>query len=253
MIPLFYDHSSKKSLLTYDKPSETTENGPRSIVKLCKDNGIDTVYGVSDSFSTFIEARKNCRSEGLKFRFGVELWMCDDAKVHDEASLKNEHKIIIFALNSDAYKDLIKIFSAAHASAENFYYKARFDFNQLNPLWTKNLRLALPFFDSAIARNTLGHGVNIIPNFPEAPLLLREQNSQIPYANTVNRALDRYNVAKDHEEITCKTIYYDKYSDFDAYTVYRCIHNRGATFDDPKMSYFCSPTFSFEDYLSLAK
>ncbi len=253
IIPVFYDHSSKKSILTYWKEKELTPGGPLSIIKLCKDAGVKHIYGVSDSFATFIEAYKNCREAGIKFRFGVELWMCDDAKVHNEDSLYNEHKIIIFSRNSAGYQDLIKIFSAAHASRENFYYKARFDFNQLNALWTNNLTLALPFFDSFIARNAIGYNSHIIPNLPAKPVLFREQNAQHPMESSINDALDAFNIAGEYEEVPCKTIFYEKRAHLDEYTVYRCIHNRGASFDEPKMDYFCSPTFSFEDYLALNK
>jgi DNA polymerase III alpha subunit len=252
ILPIFYDHSSKKSILTYWKDKELTANGPRSIIKICKDNNVNTIYGISNNFATFIEAYKNCRDSNINFRFGVELWMCDDAKVHNEESLNNEHKIIIFAKNSDSYKDLVKIYSACHASRDNFYYKARFDFKQLKPLWTNNLILALPFFDSVIANNTTSYNCHIIPDFPVAPIIMREQGTEHPMEETINRALDSFNSDDKYEEVKTKTIFYEKRSHFDEYTVYRCIHNRGASIEEPKMDYFCSPAFSFEDYLKLA-
>lgn len=253
ILPIFYDHSSKKSILTYWKEKELAPNGPRSIIKICKDSGINTIYGISNNFSTFIEAYKNCREAKINFRFGIELWMCDDAKVHDAASLNNEHKIVIFARNSDAYKDLVKIFSACHADRNNFYYKARFDFQQLNKLWTNNLILALPFFDSVIAQNTLKYNCNIIPNFPVPPIIMREQSAKLPIESSINYALDLFNNEGKYEEIKTKTIFYEKRSHFDEYTVYRCIHNRGSSIEEPKMDYFGSPNFSFEDYLQLSK
>ncbi len=249
-IPLFYDHSSKKSILTYDPIKDVTEHGPKSIVKLCKDNDLKEIYSVSDSFATFIDAWKNLRKAGIKFRFGLEMWMCDDAKIRNEASLFNEHKIIIFAKNSDAYKDLIKIYSTQRMDRDNFYYRYRFDFNQLNPLWTDNLILALPFFDSFVARNTVRYNSSIIPKLPMKPVVFREQNTQHPQELVINNALDNY-CEGEYENVKTKTIYYNKREDIDAYTVYRCIQNRGATYDEPKMDYFASPTFSFEDYLAL--
>ncbi len=251
VIPIFYDHSSKKSLLTYDPIKDVKAGGPASIVKLCKDHDIQRCYGVSDKFDTFIDAWKNLRKEKMKFRFGLEMWMCDDSHVRDANSLFNEHKIIIFAKNSAAYKDLIKIFSTCRMTRDNFYYKYRFDFKQLNPLWTDNLTLALPFFDSAIARNTIGYNANIIPDFPTAPVIVREQNTEHPQADVINDALDNFNRDGKFEEVKTKTIFYERADDMDAYTVYRCIHNRGASFDEPKMDYFCSPSFSFENYLAL--
>jgi DNA polymerase III alpha subunit len=251
IIPIFYDHSSKKSILTYWKIKETEPDGPRSIIKLCKENNVDTIYGVSDNFATFIEAYKNCREEKIKFRFGFEVWMCDDAKVHNEESLLNEHKIIIFGKNSASYKDMVRIFSAVHADKDNFYYKARFDFNQLANLWTNNLHLALPFFDSFIAQNATNYGSFIVNQLPTDPIIFREQDTEHPKEKIINRALDSYNADKKFTEVKTKTIFYEKSSHFDEYTVYRCIQNRGASFDEPKMDFFCSPTFSFENYLTL--
>ncbi len=251
VIPIFYDHSSKKSILTYDPIKDVKDYGYKSIVKICKDHGIKECYGVSDSFSTFIDAWKNCRKEKIRFRFGLELWMCDDAKVHTPESLYNEHKIIIFAKNSAAYKDLIQIFSTQRMTRDNFYYRYRFDYKQLNTLWTNNLELTLPFFDSAIAQNTVSYNANIIPDFPAPPIIFREQNSEHPMAQTINDALDHFNYDGHYEEVKTKTVFYEKREHFDEYTVYRCVHNRGALFDEPKLEYFCSPSFSFEDYLKI--
>lgn len=255
IIPVFYDHSSKKSILTYDKPSDVTAKGPRSIVKLCKDAGINEVYGVSDNFSTFITAYKNCRDAGLKFRFGLEMWLCDDAKVHTEESLDTEHKVIIFAKNSKAYQDLIKIYSACRTTRDNFYYKFRFDFNQLNALWTENLTLALPFFDSFIQKNNLSYNSRIIPKFPVKPIIFREQSCEHPQQSLTDTFLDSYNTDNQYEEVKTKTIFYEKRKHLDQYTVYRCIHNRGnkSDFDDPKLEFFCSPEFCLESYLELTK
>jgi len=249
---IFYDHSSYKSLLTNWSDKDLTDSGPRSIAKLAKDNGLDKLIFVSNSFSTFIEALKNCKKNGIQLVFGLELWLCDDAKIHDEESKKTEHKIIILMKNSKGYQDLVKIYSAMNLTNDNFYYKPRFDLAQLKPLWTDNLGIILPFFDSFIARNTTKFGATIVPAFPCAPVLCREQEPEHPHEQVINLALDDYNKNGDHQEIKTKTIFYEKESDFLAYTTYRCMKNRSSV-EDPKLDWFCSPKFSFESYLSLAK
>ena len=64
--------------------------------------------------------------------------------------------------NTNAYSDLIKITSCA--SKEGFYYKPNIDFEHLKNLWTKNLILMIPFYDSFLFKNTL-EGYNCIPKY----------------------------------------------------------------------------------------
>jgi len=173
-IPLWYDHGSEKIAINLLERKELTEGGQKSIVKLCKDHGIKECYGISNNFNTFIEAWKNLKEEKIDFRFGLEMILCDDSSIHTPDSLKNNHKIIIFARNSDAYKDLGKIFTACYVEKNNFYYQYRFDYKKLNPLWTNNLILALPFSDSFVSKNNLSFGAQIIPDLPAEPVILRE-------------------------------------------------------------------------------
>lgn len=250
VLPIWYDHSSRKSILTYWEAQDCTPEGPQSIIELCKGLGLKQCYGVSNNFHTFLEAWKGCKAAGIEFRFGLEIWLCDDAKVHTEESRRNEHKVIVFAKNSAAYKDLIKLFSACHADQTNKYYIQRFDCRQLKQYWTENLMLALPFFDSFLHANTLRHGASIIPDFPAKPVIFREQGSGIPFAGLIDAALDVYNVDGGHEEVATKTIYYAKRADLDAYITYRVIQNR-TSFNVPNLDFMCSPHFSVESWKEL--
>lgn len=252
IIPLFYDHSSKRSILTYWKEEECVENGPQSIVKIAKNNSLKEIFGISNNFHTFFEAYKNLKEQNINFRFGLSLIMCNDINDKSEESIKTQHKIIIWMKNSTAYKDLIKIYTKCHADINNKYYIQRFDFNQLNSLWTNNLILSLPFFNSFIHKNTLEYGCDIMPNFPVLPIIFREQNSGLPFENLINKALEKYNKDGNMEEVKCKTIYYEKKDDMKAYMVYRAIENQ-STFAKPELEDFCSNNFSFEDYKELIK
>ncbi len=251
-IALFYDHSTRRSLLTYWSEKETKPGGPQSIISLCKKAGLKQCFGVSNNFHTFMEAWKGLKEAGIQFCFGLELVMVQDAKIRTDETLRQEHKIIIFARNAAGYKDLIKIYSACHSDEDNFYYLQRFDYKQLKPLWTDNLMLVMPFWDGFLHKNTLVYGANIIPDLPVKPTLFREIASEVPFARYIDRAVDRFNIAKDHEEIKIKTIYYEKRADFEAYTVFRSIQNRG-TFNCPNINFMCSPQFCFESWEELSK
>ena len=250
IIPLFYNDSSRKSLMTYWTEKESTAEGPPSIVSLCKKAGLKQCFGVSTNFHSFLEGWKNLKAEGIQFCFGLQLTLCDDAKVHDQASLTNEHKIIVFAKNSQAYFDLIRLYTACASDQTNRYYIQRFDCKQLAKFWTDNMILALPFFDSFVHVNLLGYGASRVPDFPVKPVLFREVSSGIPFASLVDRGLDRYNQNKQCEEIRTKTIYYEKRDDFDAYITERARRQRGS-FNKPNLDYMCSPHFCFESWKEL--
>lgn len=250
IIPLFYDHSCGRSLLTFWPEKDTKPDGPQSIISLCKKAGLKQCYAVSTNFHTFIEGWKELKAEGIQLCFGLELVMVEDAKIHTEESRRAEHKIIAFAKNPTALNDLFKISTACHSDITNRYYLHRFDYKQLKPLWTDNLMLVVPFWDSFLHRNTLTYGANIVPEMPAKPVLFREVNSGVPYASLIDAAIDRFNQQRDHEEVKIKTIYYPKREDFEAYTVFRAIENR-SSFNSPNLDYMCSPRFCFEEWEEL--
>lgn len=251
IIPLFYDQSSFKSILTYWKEKDSHASGPSSIVQICKENNIKKCVGISKNFSTFIDAWKNLKDVGCELIWGIEFTFCDDAKIHVDESRNNEHKVIILMKNKDGYKDLLNIYTACHSNPDNKYYVQRFDFNQLRPLWTDNLILALPFFDSFIARNLLTYGAAIVPDFNLIkPVLFREVGSDLPFEHLIHNALDKYNKNKGLEEFDTKTIYYKNRADFRAYSVYRAIMNK-ESHQRPNMEHFGSQEFCFESYREL--
>jgi hypothetical protein len=252
ILPIWYDYSSRKSLLTYWGEKDVTPEGPQSIVSLCKTAGLKQCFGVSTNFHVFLEAWKSCKEAGIQFSFGLEMTLCDDATIHTEESLINEHKVIIFALNSAAYQDLIRLYTACHSKVENRYHMQRFDCKQLTQYWTDNLLLAIPFFDSFIHINTMRYKAAIMPSFPVGPVIFRETNSGLPFASIIDDALDTYNSDGPREEVRVKTIYYEKYADFEAYITDRARRQR-ANFNKPNLDYMCSPHFCFEDWQALTK
>lgn len=251
IIPLFYDQSSFKSILTFEAKEGTT--GPRSIVALCKENGIKNCVAISKNFSTFLDAWKNLKAIDVKLIWGIEFTFCDDAKTHTDESRNNEHKVIIFMKDKNGYEDLLKIYTACHANPENKYYVQRFDFKQLKPLWTDNLILALPFFDSFIARNLLTYNSAIVPDFSFAkPIIFREVGSNLPFEHLIHGAVDRYVKDAGLETFDAKTIYYKERADFRAYSVYRAIMNK-ELHSKPNLEHFGSQEFCWENYKELIK
>ena len=264
ILPIFRDCSDKKSLLNYSKSPDFTkakddkeliemkiryESGPQSIVKICKDYNIKQCFGVSRFMNGFYEAKNNLYKEKIDFNFGLDLIMCNDSKVHDEQSLINNHKIIIFGKGESGIQDIIKIYNKCHADIDNFYYESRFDYKQLKGLWTDNLIMVIPFYDSFLHLNTLTFAT-IVPDLFIKPILFKEIGINLPFDSLINSAIDNFNKNNDFEVQNVKTICYYKKADAIAYQVYRCISNR-STLQKPELDFFCSNQFSFEKFLEL--
>lgn len=251
IIPLIYEHCSKKSTLTYWNPEETTENGPSSIIKLCLDNKIDKIVGVFTRYHSFLEAYKNCKKHKIHLVGGLEFWITDDVKGKENAE-KNESKIIVLLNNTDAYFDIIKLYSHIYTDKENKYYKFRYDWPRLKQEWSNNYTLLLPFFDSFIHKNSLTFS-KILPELPTDNIIIaREIDSQLPFAPLIDKALDEFNKDKKYQEINTKTIYYKDSSDIKlkSWEIFRCLENR-AEFSNPELDWMCSKTFSFDNFLKL--
>lgn len=251
VLPVFYDQSSSKSILTYWKDKDLTDKGAKSIVKLCKDNGLKSCFGVSSTFLTFPEAQTNLTKEGIDFAFGLELWVCNEPESLTPESQRSESKIIIRAETSQGYFDLKTIYSKIHTNPRNFYHRHRTSFAEIKSLWTPNLTLILPFFDSFVCQNTITLS-SIVPDLPVSPLIFREVDSGLPFAPLIDAALNSFNEGGKYPEQRVKTIYYPTKAHFRAWQVFRCIKNR-SSFQRPELDFCCSDNFSFEDYLRLSK
>jgi DNA polymerase III alpha subunit len=248
-LPCFSSHYSYgSSILTLEEAGKTAVGGPASIVDIAIENNMEKVILVEDRIDGFIEGYKNLSKKNIQLIFGVKLTVCADHEVKDDESLNTESKIIIFIKNSQGYNDLIKIYNRAWT--ENFYYSGRTSWKQLNSLWTDNLILALPYFSSFLAKNSLYINSNIIPEFPVRPIIFNELNHKIPSGLVIDNAIKSYN--KDNNFIiqNTKSIYYKNYKDFKTYCVFRALHER-TSFEKPNIDDLCSNKFCLEDYKKL--
>lgn len=254
IIPIFYDHTSLLGILTAWTADECKDpKGPQSFLKLAKDAGLKQVYFVSNNFEAFREALKNAKKMDLQLIFGLQMWLTDDSiNNHSEQSLKQEHKIIVFAKNGAAYNDLSKLYTDCYTNQKNKYYKMRYDFKQLRNLWTSNLMLAFPYADSFLAKNRLVMDAAIVPEFDfvqkEDIIFLKEVESDLPFAPLIDEALEKWG----GNIVLTKTCYYEKPEDCQAYIVYRAIQER-SKFCKPELRWFCSDSFNFEKWKELNK
>ena len=81
MIPLFKSHYSiGKSILTLEEEGSSIEDGPQSIIDLCKKNKIKDLFLVDDSMSGFLQGYLNSEKAKLNFRFDLRISVCEDLR-----------------------------------------------------------------------------------------------------------------------------------------------------------------------------
>jgi DNA polymerase-3 subunit alpha len=245
VLPLFKSHYSiGKSILTLEKPEDTLKRGPQSIVDICLKNNLDSLTLVEDSMSGFLQSYLNCKDSKLNLIYGIRLNVCVDMANKSEESFAETSKYVIFARNNDGYNKLIKIYSLA--AKEGFYYKPRIDFKNLKKLWSsKDLILAVPFYDSFIHMNALTYG-ECVTGFDFCEPVFFLENNDLPFDKTITKRVTDF--CKDkYETFKSKSIYYKLKEDFSSYLTFKCISNR-STINKPQFDHMCSDQFCFESW-----
>lgn len=211
-----------------------------------------------DEATAKYEREKTWSTEPIQLIYGVKMVVVPDMKDKTAESMRQESKIVIFIRNSQGYKDLLKIWNRAWVEGsfspprESSY--GRVDWTTLAANWTQNMSLALPFFSSFLAKNTL-HFSSIVPSLPvpaSEVTLLREVDSGLPFADLLDEAVNRFAADTGAQIQAIKSVYYADKQAFDAYVTYRAILNRGE-FSRPEVPHLCSDNFCFSEWLRLTK
>jgi len=162
-VPLWKSHFSiGKSILTLTESGKTEPLCPDSIFDLIQKSNLEETVLVEDSMSGFLEAFTNSKKCKKKLIFGLRISVVENMDEKTEESLDKVCKYIIFARNTEGYQNLIKISSLA--AKQGFYYEPKIDFKNIKSLWSANLQLAVPFYDSFLHRNVLECGA-CVPDF----------------------------------------------------------------------------------------
>ncbi len=254
IIPLFSTAASLKDggIFTVEKAGTAAKAGrkfgPVSLCDLAQENKLTQLHLVEDRMGNFMAAEKNLRAVGCSLVFGLKLTVCADMADKSEESFRTESKVIIFmAGEGDAdYAALCNIHTAA--AQDGFYYVPRIDWKTLKAMWHPQLLLALPFYSSFLAKNTLTFA-SIVPELPAGvtPILLRETGQCLPFDGLLHEAVDRYVATTGAAVQRVKSIYYPDRARARQFLVWRCILNR-TTWDKPNQDGMCSREFCWEAY-----
>ena len=250
IIPLFHTSSSLKQggIFTVEKAGAAKDcgrvKGPVSLCDLAKEEGLSKLSVVGANFADFMMGYKNLAKVGCDMSFGLKLVICDDIVDKTEDSFRNESKVIVFMRTDKAYKALINIYTKA--ATDGFYYIPRLDWKTLKYLWHEDLILALPFYSSFIARNTMTFAT-IMPDLPCKPELLIEVGQEMPFDDILEDAIKKFSASVSITPQLCKSIYYKNRVDAKNFLVWRLILDR-KTWDMPNQEHMCSREFCYEGY-----
>ena len=245
VLPLFNAHYSiGRSILTLEKTEEESDNSPDSVFALAKQSNLKKIFLIDDTMSGFLQAFSNAQEMDLSLIFGLRISICSDLTQKNEEARKETCKYVIIAKNNEGYKRLIKIYTLA--SQDGFYYVPRIDFKNLNKLWNeKDLQLAIPFYDSFIFNNIMGHAT-CIPDFSKIKPVFFIESNNLPFDKLVEKRVHNY--AKDkYDTVNTQSIFYKEKRDFKAYLTFRCINNR-STLGRPNLDHMSSNECCLESW-----
>ena len=133
----------------------------------------------------------------------------------------SKNKIIIFAKNGAGCRLLNKIFTNAHTSDENAISN-----KDLKSLWSeKDLKLAIPFYDSFLFNNAM-YFSNCIVNFSfTSPTFFIESNG-LPFDTIVKNKILSYCEGTNYKTQDVKSVFYKNREDIEAFQTYKCICSR---------------------------
>ena len=241
-LPVFTSHYSiGRSILTLEEAGQSQDDGADSIFDLCVQNDIKNCFIAENNPSGFVAAIKNGKKSKVNVRLGLKLPICSDVNAPDEIK-STEHKITIWEKNDQGYHDLIKLYSEAAVFGKVTY--PRLDYNMLKKMWSTNLLLTIPFYDSFLHKNTM-YGGRCLPDLDFCNPTLEIQNNTLPFNFLIKGAVQKWANAKKWPTLNTRNILYKSRDDFENYLAFRCLHN-GSTLNKPELEHMSSDSFCFE-------
>lgn len=245
LIPLFKSTYSLKSILTLEKPGNSSPEGADSIFDIAKENNLSEIFLLENSMIGFKKAHELSKELGIQLIFGVVFDMCNNRMDEDKKS--SAHKVNIFAKNDEGCKELMKIYSLAHTESEGFL-----DCETLRQKWSDNLLLCVPFYDSFIHNNALFFK-NCLPDFSFTSAIMFLEDNDLPIDLPIREKVNIFAVQNDLMTQDTKTIYYKNRDDADAFITYKICTNRqggkAQTLDRPELAGMSSREFCFQSFL----
>jgi hypothetical protein len=210
---------------------------PERIFEIAKTRELSQVIFVEDSFAGFRKTFQLFDGSGIQMIFGIRLPVVQSSKEEKPS------KLVFFAKNDAGVLDIKKLFTRTHCSDDGLLV-----FGELKPADLKNIKIAVPFYDSFIFNNIFHFGMSDLKLKEFDHFFIEEKNNH-PFDFLISEGLDSLGV----ERQMGKSIYYENYDDFDAFQFYKSTTNRSGgkspNYGNPMLDHFCSNEFCWESYL----
>lgn len=249
LTPIFStDHSIGEAILTVDDESEIKPNKTVSVVAITDTYKLPITYVVERGMSSYwkLYAAFAQRPE-TQLAFGVKINVC--AKLPEAEGSNTTSSIIVFFKNTQAYFDMVKMYSAATVRHKTAV--PTLDWDMLSEFITPNMLIVIPFYSGFLARNLLTLNCSALPNFGAIrPIFLLEEHG-LPFDGLISEAVRKYCEQNKYDTMVSHNIYYYLDEDIVAHQTFQCINKR-TTLEKPNLEHYSSNEFSFESFLRKA-
>lgn len=247
MIYLFKTHYSLqgRSIIQVNDLSKEPKEGPPNLVDLCVKYKVNPCVVVEDSMAGFWQIYKSLSQANIQMIFGLRLSFVDNAA--DKES-HNPHKNIIFVKNPQGYKTLIKISSIANT---DFFHQGegRVDYNFIHSLWSDDLVMGIPFYDSFLYKNLFTLNT-CVPDYRDIKPTVFWESHEKPHDKILLKSCTNYAKENGLELQEARSIYYENRQDFLAWKARKVMansnHGKENTLMNANLNHCSSDTFCLD-------
>lgn len=246
ILPIFSSNFSiGESLLTIDEKS--SPEGSNSLLDIAQELKLKQIVMVDSTMIGFKKLHEAFRKLNIQLIFGVKFSAANNR--FDEPSLRetSHHRVIVFAKNDAGCKELVKLYSEAHAKSDGFL-----DYSLLKERWSDNLDLVFPFYNSFIHKNNF-YGKQCLPEYSFTRPTFFVGDHGLPYDSILRQKTLDYAANHSLNVQDAHFIYYKNRKDIDAFVTYSILTNRKAgkpqTLDRPELEGMGSNDFCLEAFL----
>jgi DNA-directed DNA polymerase III PolC len=250
MLPLLKSHYSIGRSLIQDANLKSGEpnkpDQPTTVPDLLQKHGWPKLFVCDDTTAGFYPLYDVAKKNNSSLCFGWRVTMVEDG---EKKEVQPGAKITIWVKSEKGWKALIKL--ATKAQVDLFFNEARLDWKTLHEGWHSDLVLAIPFYDSFLAKN-LTTNQQTVPDFRDLKPYVFVENNDIPFDNLLEKGARAYAEAFGLKVVEVKTCNYESRSDVIFYQARRLMDRKtfgGGTIQEPNLEFFSSAEFCVESFL----
>lgn len=250
ILPIFTSNFSiSKSILTLDENPE--QDGADSILEIAKSNNLKQVVLMESTFIGFKKETEAFDKAGVQLIFGIRFNICNNRLDEEKVRAESEHKVVVFAKNSNGCRQLMKLYSFVQTKSGGFL-----DYQLLKERFSDDLLVVVPFYDSFISQNSFW-GKKCLPELSFCSPVMWVGEHGLPFDKVLRQKTLDFAAKNGYPTQEIHHIYYKSPEDISPMITYKILTNRqggkAQTLDKPELAHFGSSEFcwtAFQDKYS---